>query len=259
MKKIILNLCLFASALLQGKIVETVNMSEVYKHLTPETLIVFDIDNTLIEPVQELGNDQWFYHRLKELEDQGRTSHDALGQTLREWHAMQNLTEVRLVEAGTDEIVRDLQSKEYMIIGLTTRGFQLDECTVHQLKSVSVNLALNAPTQDHVYFQNPKKGVLFSDGILFTQATNKGKALKRFMDELNIKPKNIVFINDKATHLHDVEDMCENEGIPFIGLRYGYLDEKVKSFHKGIAKVQYHNFGNLITDQEAEQLLKNGH
>ena len=48
-----------------AEIRETKFMQEVMSAIDSETLAIFDIDNTLIEPIGNMGSDQWFYYLIK--------------------------------------------------------------------------------------------------------------------------------------------------------------------------------------------------
>lgn len=240
---------------LNGEIIEITNMKEIHQYLKPHTLIVFDIDNTLLETAQELGSDQWFYHQFELYLESGMLLQDALTKTIAEWHAIQNLTQVRIVEDGTDKIIKNLQSEKFDIIGLTTRGLEISECTSNQLKTLNIDLSVTSPTKNDCFFMNGGKGVLFHDGILFTTATHKGNAFFKLLDELELKATHVVFINDKASHIKQLEETCIQKNVPFIGLRYGFLDEKVKSFKAELADIQFKQFGNILSNDEALNLL----
>lgn len=246
-------LLLFVTAL-HGEIIEVTHMNEIHSYLKPDMLVIFDIDNTLIEPVQELGTNQWFENRIREYVSYGYGKHEALEKALREWEAIQNVTKVRIVEEGTQQIIENIQLQRFKMMGLTSRGLSLATLTVSHLNKVGIDLRKNGPTKEEVFFMNTR-GVLFRGGILFTAGTHKGKALFKFLDRINDQPKSVLFINDKATHLAQIEETCEERGVPFIGLRYGYLDEKVKNFRKQIAEVQSYFFGHIMSDEAAERYL----
>ncbi len=250
---IILFFCL-TTFQVNGQIIETMNMYELYPFLKPNMLIVFDIDNTLIEPVQTLGSDQWFHFRLDQYISFGYKYEDALEFSLKEWMAVQNLTKVKLVEAGTDQIIADLQSKGYPIIGLTTRGLGMSMRTLHQLQSVGIDLEATAPSKAEFHYMNGR-GVLYRDGILFTANTHKGEALRKYLEIVGFTPTSIMFINDKYSHIVPVAEYCEGISMPFVGLRYGYVDQKVNNFPKDIAMVQYYNFGHIMSDEAADRVL----
>ena len=239
---------------LLGGIVESKQMSDLYKYLEPETLVVLDIDNTLIEPVQELGSDQWFGSRIKHYQDQNLSGEAAKNKALREWQTVQYLTDVKLVEKGIDDILSDLQRKQIPMIGLTTRGMEMCVRAVDQLESVNIDLEKTSPTKEQLYFVN-ERGVLFHKGILFTDNTHKGEALRKWLARIGYRPKKVLFVNDKLSHLKPVEEVCLEEGIGFVGLRYGYLDEKVSNVRHHIAEFQWNNLGRIPSDEATEKFI----
>lgn len=239
---------------LRAEIFDIYHMNEIYPHLQPGMLVIFDIDNTLIEPVQELGSNQWFENRMKEYISYGCSKPDALEKALREWTAIQNITLVKLVEPEIAGIVKDLQTLGYTVMGLTTRGLGISTCTLHQLQTVNIDLKTTAPTDAEIFFMN-ERSVLFRGGTLFTAGTHKGNALEKFLKTIDCKPSSILFINDKYSHLLPVEDYCDKFAVPFVGMRYGFLDQKVKNFRKQIAEVQFYHFGHILSDEAAERIL----
>lgn len=243
MKLLVFVSCLYSFSLC-SEIIEIKNMRELIPYLKPETLVIFDLDNTLLEPAQELGNDQWFRQQLKKYEASGVKKEIALRKVLNEWSAIQHLTEVKLVEPGSDALVRNLQQKGFVVVGLTTRALEVASRTIEQLQSIGIDLSVTAPTKQEIFFMNGL-GVLFRQGVLFTADTHKGNALEKFLAATHYKPKAIVFINDKASHLEPCEEFCQRAQIPFIGLRYGYLDEKLKCFRPDIAEIQFEKFGSI--------------
>jgi hypothetical protein len=237
-----------------GEIVEVGHFSEIHHYASDDALIILDIDNTLIEPVQELGSDQWFYHRCGEYKAQGYSSERAIEEALNEWHAVQSLTKVKLVEAHIDQEVHDLQSRHLNIMGLTTRGLAMATRTIQQLSTVGVDLTKTAPEREDLFFYTTQ-GVLFRGGILFTSGTHKGEALFTFLSRIDRYFPEVVFINDKASHLREIEVFCEKRGIKFTGLRYSQTDERVRSFQPEVAKKQLESFITILSDEEAKRQL----
>jgi len=244
--------------MLTAEIIETAHFDEMTQYMHPETLIIVDIDDTLLIPVQTLGTDVWFSsrlnHHLKTHEDYSL----ALDRSLGEWEAVRHLTGVKIVEEGTDTLIRDMQSNHVVVMGLTTQGLALATRTIIQLNSLGINLSVTAPAKEDHYFINGPHGVLYREGILFTSGTAKGQALLKLLDLLDYHPKRVVFINDKKTHLQDLEKGVLSRGIDFIGLRYSYSDERVANYSQEIADVQWShsNFGHILSDQEAVLLVK---
>ncbi|HSW71851.1 MAG TPA: DUF2608 domain-containing protein [Chlamydiales bacterium] len=235
-----------------SEIIEIKYISEMEKYLEDKPLIVFDIDNTIMCPVQTVGSDQWFNHRIKKHEKEGYTSHGALEKAISEWMAVQCITDMKLVEKHTSALIKDLQDKGHTIIALTTRDHGFSLRTLQQLKSLDVHLERTCPSKEEIYFKNDQH-CIYRQGILFTAGSHKGTALKKLLAELRLQPKKILFINDKHNHLTPVEEICKKEKIAFIGLRYGFLDERVNAFSPELADLQFEKFKTLLSDEQAEK------
>ncbi len=238
-------------------LVETKNFGEIKKYVTLHTLVILDIDDTLLLPVQTLGTDVWFRYRIKQNEAAGMAPRAAFERALSEWEAVRHLTKVKIVEEGSEKIVEDMQKNQIKVMGLTTQGLALATRTVQQLCSLGIDLAKSAPSKEDCYFIN-ELGVLYRQGILFTSGTPKGQALLKFLDQIHYHPSHIVFINDKAQHLIDIEEALKGKKIEFIGLRYSYCDERIANFNPEIADTQWKSssFEYILSDQEAEKCLK---
>lgn len=242
---------------LHGQIIETKKFKEITDYVRPKTLVIVDIDDTLLVPVQTLGTDVWFSSRLEHYLQIIKDPSLALDKTLAEWEAIRHLTDIKIVEEGSDEIISEMQKNNVVIMGLTTQGLALATRTVVQLKALSIDLSKTAPSSQDSYFINGKNGVLYRRGILFTSGTSKGEALLKFLDIINYHPESIIFINDKKAHLQDVEKSVELRKMNFIGLRYSSSDQRVAGFRKEIGDIQWTHstFDHLLSDEEASCLL----
>jgi orotate phosphoribosyltransferase len=241
-----------------AKIIETAHFKDLHTHISKDSLIILDIDDTLLITKQMLGCDEWFMARLQEAEQNGLTKNQALETTLAEWEAIRHLTKMEIVETGSDAIIKKLQDEGYTVMGLTTQGLALATRTSTQLQENGINLLGSAPHKTDECIIVNGHTILYRNGILFTSGTSKGTALFSLCEKIGYTPKQIVFINDKATHLKDIEDVAHVKGVEFIGLRYAYSDLKKQAFNPEIAHHQFTNssFAHILTDQEAEVALK---
>jgi FMN phosphatase YigB (HAD superfamily) len=237
-------------------IIETPHFNDLRLYADSDTLVLLDIDDTLLIPAQTLGSDVWFQYQWKVNKDLP----DPLDTTLAQWEAIRHLSRMETVEQNTAEIVSDLQKKNYRIMGLTTQGLALATRTVQQLLDNGIDLMKTAPSQEEIYLMN-ERGVLYRHGVLFTSGTPKGPALEKLLKAVNLRPKKIVFINDKESHLLDVAESAKKLDIDFIGLRYSYSDERVSHFSPELAEVQFHfsTISHLLSDEEAQYLLERLH
>ena len=190
----------------------------------------------------------------------GLPEREALKKTYHEWQKIQSVCEVKLVEKDT-KTVFDRIKKKYGVIALTTRGFQISYSTIYSLESLGLFFDDIPYISQQFFYQNVEcegifTGVLFYKGVLFTNSSNKGEALFTLLDKANKKPKSILFINDKLSHLVQVQNSADRRKIPFIGLRYGYTDEKVKNINPNLTKLSSIDFARLIDRKVAEACTK---
>lgn len=252
MKILFFSITLFICSSISAKIIEIKHFNESIPYLTKDTLLILDIDDTLLVPKQMLGSDMWFEDRIKQ-----QKGSEAFEKTLNEWEGIRHFTQMQVVEPGMQKTIEDLQKKEHIIIGLSTQSLTLSKVTFKQLINNHIDLRITAPQESH-YFQNENKGVLYVNGILFTSGTSKGKALFQLLEKTKQRFKRIVFMNDKASHLMDIEQEAEKNHVEFIGLRYGYSDFRKKSFDSRIANTQLNRSGftQILSDEEAKVLLQ---
>ena len=115
---------------------------------------------------------------------------------------------------------------------------------------------------DEVFFYNTKghfftKGVFYTNGVLFTNNAHKGYALFKFLENINYNPKTVVFINDKRSHLEQMEEMFDNKNTKFIGLRYGYFNDKKNNCSRKLASIEMPDFIQFVLNKEKEVVQNN--
>jgi hypothetical protein len=253
MLKTLLFLIFFASSRMTCEIIEAPHFHEIHPHLKPKTLLILDIDDTLLIPSQMLGSDEWFQTRLQAHKKEGCSGQQSLEKSLAEWEAVRHLTKMEIVESGIPANIIKIQDEGYVTMALTTQGLALATRTKQQLLGYTIDLKRSSPAQEDVYFTIDGHGILFRGGILFTAGFHKGQALFKLLHQLHYRPERIVFINDKRSHILEIEETAKQEGIEFIGLRYAYSDARKKAFDEKIADYQFTHstFTHILSDEEA--------
>ena len=99
-----------------AKIVEVDRIEKILPYIQENMLIVFDLDNTLIHTVQDLGSDQWFSHRMQELQEKEEDVETAREKVILEYYTILNMTDVKPVEKMTSKVFEALQKKRNLII-----------------------------------------------------------------------------------------------------------------------------------------------
>ena len=172
---------------------ELPSLSELEQYANNETLVVFDLDNTIIRPKQMLGSDEWFWFyfnkKIAEYGDRQR----ALEEVLPLWRAIQIISAMQYVEPCTQQVVGDLQKKGIPVIVLTTRDHAFADVSIQQLCSLQLDFSKTAPIKNFVELHKMPL-VRYEKGILFADNHHKGEVLLHFLQQHSLQPKKVIFI-----------------------------------------------------------------
>lgn len=240
---------IFLPYALFGLIRECSSIREVLDEAASDTLLIFDIDNTLYRTKQMLGSDEWFYEYYSLQQKKLKDKDEALASALDLWHAIQAVTQVQPMEPITAETVRQLQDQGYTVMALTTRSGHIAYTTQQQLHSIGIDMRKSAPTSTAFCLLSMPQ-VQFKKGVLFTSGQHKGRAFKQFLSQTSIRPKKIVFMDDKLSNIREMATVSE-EGIEFLGLRFSGNDRNTQNYNPLIAEMQLKYFLNLLSDATA--------
>jgi len=208
--------------IIQSEIIEIKHFHEILNYVTPGCIVLLDIDNTLLEPHDDhnnIGSDQWFTHLMK--------TNSNFEHVLNLYCSTILTTHMQAVEPIIPEVLKSIQ-QQATLLGFTMRSIILAPCTVERL--AHNNIALSTQIPDKGFMINGKDPVMVYHDIIFCQGRKNGETLFTVLDAYGITPRCIIMIDDKKQYLESIETECEKRDITFIGLRYGYLDEKVKEF-----------------------------
>ena len=250
---------------------EAKTMNEALSSVDNDTVLIFDLDNTIIETIQALGSDQWVdYLKEKYRKEYGETGESeeaikakVLVKVLDDWKRVVRVTKVQPVEETTPELIRGLQAKGVRIMGLTARPVDLIGRTRSQLESVRVDLSKSTVSpEEFTLATSPDVDfrAKFSGGILHSGNNPKGPLLTKFLlEKLKLQPKKIVFVDDKKGNVESVEAALNKiQGLDHTSYRYGGADKKVAGFRKELAEIEWEYFRAILSDSAAQAILVGG-
>lgn len=248
-----------------AKVVEVTKMAAIKQAVQPGTVLVFDIDNTLVEASQMYGSDQWFEHLVHTGIVQGQKlglpqavgKERAIKRAIEIWQPVQKVTTVQPVEKETAGIIEGFQKQGYCTMGLTARPLDIEEATQRHLRSAGINLAAGCKMPEQMKGFEGKQDVGWYNGVLFVGPGNdKGEALVRFLSSNGVQAKRIVFVDDKSRNTDSVERACAKASLDCVSFRYGAADGRVKKFDPKIAEVQGQLYGKILSDEEAARISR---
>lgn len=228
-----------------SQIVESNNIADIFSFITPdeynkETLVIFDLDNTLITAPTDLGSDQWVNTLIKqniiELNDARKGVITALAPY---WYLQQYIWPVPVTDNSL-AVVNELQNKGVTVIALTARDHYIIYRTREQLERIGFDFTLNCPHKP--FHSSAPRPALYDAGIIFLNGQDKGPVLEEWLHQMDYRPQKMIFIDDKLNNVQSIQHVAEKERIPFIGIRYGYLDERVQHLDMQKVAKEYEQF-----------------
>jgi hypothetical protein len=289
MKKTILRLTLTAlilstatSAFASLKL-ETKSMKEIYtkvlemgkKHGVTNVLAVFDIDNTLLAFKKNFGSDQWFTWQSKNCVGKKTLPENCVttsfGQLLKIQGQIFALGPMIPTESKLPGYIKDLQSKGYKVIALTSRGHEFRNSTENELKSNGYNFSDSAlgPKAGYAGKYKPydyknfsasgitaaekkiaklkdkaPRSVSYNYGVYMTAGQNKGIMLKNLLNKTNSNFKAIIFADDHIKHTIRMQAIFKDI-VDLTTYRYGKIDAQVQAFKAGDKSSDYAEFKKL--------------
>lgn len=234
----------------------------VEKHGAENTLVVFDLDNTLLAMDHDLGSDQWFdwqENLLKESPNSESLVASDFSGLLRVQEILFSLSRMHTPEPGIAEAVRHLSCPKCTVIVLTARSSIFWSDAIGELRRNNFDFRGNALriTEERGHFQplnvdDPSahgvsretlqrhgiesvRPVTYSDGIFMVAGQHRGVMLKSLLSRSRSEFKAIIHVDDEVKYSQQIEDIF---GISHAFYSFTYTREagRVARFHKSDKK-----------------------
>jgi hypothetical protein len=208
-------------------IIETDTFQTLFSYVTPHTLIVCDLDNTLIAPLSHVGSVQWGYHTYRQFLCEGLSAEEAEQAIHALWMKVQPLITIGLVEDQSADILSHIQQRGIQVIGLTSR--YIEEAFYTQKQIQSVNIAFNQIHCCLPYYMN---------GILYCGRQSKSSVLNAFLKVTQLQPHHLIFIDDTWHHVYDIAATLKDQCIEHTCIRFSRADNQVAHFDPHQAAIE---------------------
>ncbi|MGI4775959.1 MAG: DUF2608 domain-containing protein [Janthinobacterium lividum] len=204
-----------------------VNFGEIS---STEILVLFDVDETLIQPEDT--------YLINEHSEEGKKFRYALLKKYSQFKDWDSIAGILLKEAKRPFIEDSITSKVeslkkrnitlLAIAGMNTGKYwpydALEEWRYEQLKALGFEGSYNNTTFNIREF---KKNPVFFKGIIATDLEDKGEVLGIVSDKLRRKFKLVIMFDDDINFLHSVSKECQRRNITFQGYHYQGAKKKI--------------------------------
>ncbi|MBN9543309.1 MAG: DUF2608 domain-containing protein [Alphaproteobacteria bacterium] len=221
------------------QVTEIYSFKEANFDLPKNTLVIFDVDETLIQPLDS--------YLINEHTKQGKEFRNHLIKShpeVKDWDYLVSIilrdAKRPLIEPCIVYIINNIKSKDLKFIALTGMNTgrlgmysELAEWRYEHLKSLGFQGSFGDKV---IKFKADNRNPIFFKGILATDLTPKGPVLIKFLKEIDYYPKAIVMFDDDLEHIKSVSDACKKLGINFMA--YHYKGAKSKAWNQNIINYQ---------------------
>lgn len=218
------------------KIDSILQVQEELQFADENTLIVFDMDDTLIAPKENM-----FYLLFRDTKDFDISDIDFVKELLRKTEeiasskhdpnyfnkmtaAVFSKTDFVPVEEATIEIVKKLQNRNVKVIALsssnTGKFFEIESMQrwrLSNLNQVGLDFSNSFNISEIVFKEIPPQFGLYPPvyykGILCAAGNPKGKILSEFLGHIRWKPRKIIFFDDAYSQSKSVEKEMKKLGL----------------------------------------------
>ncbi len=244
--------------LMNAKIIETTEIKDILNEIDEQTLVLFDMDDTLTDSTISMGSGIWRQYMRKQLVPEydirsDQNPHDILA------HRAASEVPVKPVEEDLVPLIHDLQSRQIAVFCLTKRGHQrwysstiegIDLLSKQQLHSIGIDFSRSQLPDAFRHLDT----TLFYHGIFLASGTNKGPFLENILNKTGYLPAKVIFVDDKMDDVKSVEETLNAMGIPNACYWYHRADSDRKNFNPLIASIQLQallNDQRVPNDEEA--------
>lgn len=201
-------------------------------------LIVFDLDNTLLAGVNELGSDQW-YDWQSRLSKAAPCDPAVVSDRLALQGALFHLGSMRRTEDGIPERIERLHANGHPVMLLTARGSEFRLPTFREMRRNGISFADTMPQPSQSGLQSlagAKRPILYEQGAMLVAGQHKGNMLLGLFDHFGWPyPKAVVFADDKQKNIDAVAQALRKADIPGSLFRYDGELPRVEAFDEEAA------------------------
>src|SRR5262245_31800051 len=206
----------------RGSIIKIQSMAEVFRYVNRDTLLIFDVDNTLLETRQMLGNEafgldylpsvmihreaiqnkRWVPLLLDGKDIDSVPTNELFGLAINLWKTTQIVGGVKPVEPIIPQLLAKAQKDGIQTMALSAAPSDFMNARRKALQEIGIDFnRSSAPVQEDVVFiPGVEAAPRYSGGMMLTNFQEKGMYLLWFLIKNAIKtktfPKQIVFVDD---------------------------------------------------------------
>ncbi|PKG97224.1 DUF2608 domain-containing protein [Paraglaciecola sp. MB-3u-78] len=232
------------------------------------TLVVFDIDDTLLTATEFFGSDKWYdWQRGRALSPNGQPLAIAEADKVSCLFDTLGITYEIATNRPTQENMASLVHQvNNDLLMLTARSGNYRAATMRELSYNGLALSDKALTPKDVGYhytfshEGRSADMSYVDGVFMVQGMDKGVMLLDLLSRLGRTYEAVIFVDDKTHNINNMAKALQQANIDFYGFQYVKIDKTVSLEEVTQAQAAASDLTHLLKQHFVERadLIKNG-
>ena len=240
--------------------IDSDEITSILNELDNNTLVIFDIDYTLLRSKTSLGTPEWFSHLMYREMAKGKTNEEGYHKWYPIWMKSQQFNEIELMDRKIPKLLEFIKKKKGSYIGLTHRNPVAAEMTEQQFSKLGIKFEKSFPYKVQ-YASALKIPALYQNGVLYCHDFNeKGVvflewfyAIQKQLGKCHFKK--IVFIDDAGRNVASMAFAVKALGLQYIGVRYSAADKIKPPLNRKLVEQQAKILRAEYPEEKTQKLL----
>ncbi len=244
--------------------INSVTIENLLEIITPSSLVLINIDDTIITPKSNMFRYNSPYKGLIDeiasLQQNFSDANEIIAKLILQ-------RKIMLVESNWSEFINKLKNKGALVFGFTAPNpackliKNFEQWQYDQLSNLGIKFTSKLNNKEIFKFDETNKwSPSFYNGIIFTNSLNKVQTLEELIGNNNISPDNIVIFENTKKQLTNLNNFLRTIDINYYGIEYLASTELNGSPEINVIKLQKElllKTGKWLEDDEAKQYIIN--
>lgn len=240
--------------------VETDNYKEVTniilqndkRYSAEKTLLVFDIDNTLLTSGTRLGGDIWYQWQTGKLAIKPSAEEKVPCLYENAITMLYELSPMQLTEPQLPKLMAQWQQK-HTTFALTSRAPDTEYATLRELNRNGINFSTSSLTVKGEKMPLDERGKLkrswrYTNGVFFSSGQDKGQILDFLLNKTGQQYDAIIFVDDSISNIEAMKKMLASD-------KYAQVNSSIIHYTKVEADL-IKKQGSVLNKQQVQNLTK---
>jgi len=238
-------------------------LKPIFQQIDENTLVLLDVDDTLITPKSNLFRYKNNPHRflIDELK-KNQHQYPKFDNILSQWRLQRK---IQLVSEEWPSLIEEAKNAGAFVFALTQMDTgslgaisSMETWRYQELRDNNIHFSNSFGNSENKILKKDKRGyAVFHKGIIMTGPFSKVEMLELLLQEMN--PDKIICVDDREDHITNLNAFASQKGIAFTGIVFKAAEDIQGTPHPDIVAIQKKYLveeAKWLEDDMAEEILQ---